>query len=198
MVSAYLAQRHWLYVAAFADGFVKVGTAADNRKFERLLEQGAGAAEFIGVFPDGVSVRRVEESVSRLAGLSQSRSGARKAQGLLQPVAEEGIRQACSNAAELARSVSDVLRQSSISEVWHAPPSELLRPPVGRPRLPLDPIRVGETYEWDVHATLGRIGLVRDASSTALVDYVFDFGALVGHELDTAPSASPVGADALF
>ena len=198
LVSEYLAQQHWLYVAAFADGSVKIGTAAQSRKLERLLEQGASAAEFVGLFPDGASVRRVEESVSRIAGLSQSNSGARKVKGLLQPVPEEEIDRACSNAAALARSASDELQRLAISETWKAPPSELLRPSAGRSRLPLNSLRVRDTREWDVRATLGRIGLVRDSAPTAIVDYVFDFGSLVGQEIDTAPSPNLKDLDTLF
>ncbi|MBS2966567.1 DUF2797 domain-containing protein [Actinocrinis puniceicyclus] len=40
-VRVYLDQPHWLYLAIFADGSCKVGTAAESRYKSRLAEQGA-------------------------------------------------------------------------------------------------------------------------------------------------------------
>lgn len=197
LVTAYLMQPHWLYVAAFADGAVKVGTAAQSRKFARVLEQGACAVEFIGMFPDGLSVRRAEEQVTRLTGLGQSISGTRKIKGLLEPLPRERIRHACLRGAELARNSSEVLKQSDTRESWEPPRNELLEPRT-RLRLPVKSMEPKETVEWDVQATLGRIGLIRDSGSAALVDYVFDFGALIGQRIETAPLVVPRDSPTLF
>ncbi len=50
---AYLMQPHWLYVATFASGASKVGTAADLRKWNRLAEQGAVVARYVARADDG-------------------------------------------------------------------------------------------------------------------------------------------------
>ncbi len=86
----YLEQPHWLYIATFADGSTKVGTAADGRKHLRLVEQGAVAARYVARADNGRVVRVLEDLVTREAGLVQAvRSGA-KAAALAQPL-EAGI-----------------------------------------------------------------------------------------------------------
>ena len=47
----YLAQPHWLYIATFADGTTKVGTASERSKWRRLAEQGAVVAQLRGAGP---------------------------------------------------------------------------------------------------------------------------------------------------
>jgi hypothetical protein len=76
----YLDQPHWLYVATFADGSSKVGTASDPRKRARLVEQGAVVAQFVAHAADGRIVRILEDEVTRTVGLQQAvRSGAKAA-----------------------------------------------------------------------------------------------------------------------
>ena len=50
-LAAYMAQPHWLYLATFADGTTKVGTAAEPRKRSRLDEQGAVIATYLAQSP---------------------------------------------------------------------------------------------------------------------------------------------------
>ena len=83
----YLDQPHWLYVATFADGATKVGTASHPRKRARLVEQGAVVAQYVAHARDGLVVRVLEDEVTRAVGLQQAvRSGA-KAASLLEPLA---------------------------------------------------------------------------------------------------------------
>lgn len=82
---AYLMQPHWLYVATFANGASKVGTAADLRKWHRLAEQGAVAARYVARADDGRVVRLLEDLVTRDAGLPQQVRSAAKAAGLTAP-----------------------------------------------------------------------------------------------------------------
>jgi hypothetical protein len=58
-------QPHWLYLATFADGATKVGTAAEPRKQSRLDEQGAMRATYLTTTPDGRAVRHLEDAVTR-------------------------------------------------------------------------------------------------------------------------------------
>jgi hypothetical protein len=84
---AYLMQQHWLYVATFANGASKVGTASNLRKWNRLAEQGAVVARYIARADDGRVVRILEDLVTRDAGLPQQVRSAAKAAALVAPAA---------------------------------------------------------------------------------------------------------------
>ncbi|AJT41804.1 DUF2797 domain-containing protein [Psychromicrobium lacuslunae] len=98
---AYLAQPHWLYVASFANGAAKVGTASDLRKTVRLAEQGAVAAQYVAHAVDGRIVRLLEDAVSEGAGLPQLVRSANKLGSLTEPWQLETVAQ--HNAEQAAR-----------------------------------------------------------------------------------------------
>jgi hypothetical protein len=82
----YLDQPHWLYVATFADGATKVGTASGVRKRARLVEQGAVTAQYVAAADNGRVVRVLEDEVTRSAGLPQAVRSAAKAASLCRPL----------------------------------------------------------------------------------------------------------------
>lgn len=82
---AYLMQPHWLYVATFASGASKVGTASHLRKWHRLAEQGAVVARYVARAADGRVVRLLEDMITRDAGLPQQVRAAAKAAALTAP-----------------------------------------------------------------------------------------------------------------
>lgn len=82
----YLMQEHWLYVATFAGGTTKVGTASGPRKWNRLAEQGAAAASYVARARDGKVVRILEDLVTAQVGLTQQVRSAAKADALLYPL----------------------------------------------------------------------------------------------------------------
>ncbi len=82
---AYLMQQHWLYVATFANGASKVGTASNLRKWNRLAEQGAVVARYVARADDGKVVRILEDMLTRDAGLPQQVRSAAKAAALVAP-----------------------------------------------------------------------------------------------------------------
>lgn len=84
---AYLMQPHWLYVATFAGGASKVGTASHLRKWNRLAEQGAVVARYVARADDGRLVRILEDMITRDAGLPQQVRSAAKAAALVSPAA---------------------------------------------------------------------------------------------------------------
>jgi hypothetical protein len=84
-LKAYLAQPHWLYIATFADGTTKVGTASDRSKWSRLAEQGALVARYVARARDGSVVRHLEDAVSANLPPTQFVRGAAKFAALLQP-----------------------------------------------------------------------------------------------------------------
>jgi hypothetical protein len=82
---SYLMQPHWLYVATFAGGASKIGTASQLRKWNRLAEQGAVVARYVARAEDGRVVRILEDMVTREAGLPQQVRSAAKAAALTGP-----------------------------------------------------------------------------------------------------------------
>jgi hypothetical protein len=68
----YMDQPHWLYLATFADGATKVGTAAEPRKQSRLDEQGALIATYLTKGPDGRAVRYLEDAITRNLQIPQT------------------------------------------------------------------------------------------------------------------------------
>lgn len=56
-------QPHVIYIALFGNNKFKVGTAAEYRKYERILEQGAIASMFIAKTPTGKLARLIEHKI---------------------------------------------------------------------------------------------------------------------------------------
>lgn len=84
-LKAYLSQQHWLYIATFADGTTKVGTASERSKWSRLAEQGALVARYVARARDGAVVRHLEDAVSTNLPPTQFVRGAAKFAALLHP-----------------------------------------------------------------------------------------------------------------
>lgn len=171
-LAAYLAQEHWLYVATFADGTTKVGTASHRSKWTRLAEQGAVVARYVAQASDGRVVRVLEDAVTRHAGLPQAVRSAAKIAGIaraLPPAALDATN------AEHASAVRELLRQGveidgfrEVEEQWEAPDSweQALsaRAPVYAPSL-----EVGE-HGGDIMAVLGQAALIELPEGLFLMD----------------------------
>ena len=67
-------QKHVVYIALFGNNKFKVGTAAEYRKYIRILEQGAIASMFVAKTPDGKQARLIEHSISKLGYVLQVNS----------------------------------------------------------------------------------------------------------------------------
>lgn len=118
---AYLAQPHWLYVATFADGTTKVGTASERSKWTRLAEQGAIAAQYVARARDGSVVRVLEDAVSKEVGLTQFVRGAAKFSALLQPRTGTQLDAGNRDAAGVVREFLDNLALDgfeTVTEQW--------------------------------------------------------------------------------
>ena len=101
-VREHLAQPNRLYLAAFRDGSIKIGTSTLARADKRLEEQGAWMARFVAETANGRAVRHLEDAVTERVGIAQSVSATRKSRGLSSPVADHGL------AAKLQQAVTDV------------------------------------------------------------------------------------------
>jgi len=120
----YLMQEHWLYVATFAGGATKVGTASGPRKWNRLAEQGAAVARYVARAEDGRVVRVLEDLVTAGVGLTQQVRSAAKAEALLRPLLAGAVDEANSRAAGdvralLARTAVDGFQ--AVEEQWLRP-----------------------------------------------------------------------------
>lgn len=78
----YLEQPHLLYIASFADGTTKVGTASEQSKWSRLATQGAVIARYVAHAPDGAAVRVLEDLVTEQCGIRQQVRQKAKIRGL--------------------------------------------------------------------------------------------------------------------
>ena len=102
-LTGYLARPHWLYIATFADGASKVGTASASRGRARLDEQGAVRATYIARAADGTAVRVHEDAVTAETGIPQTKHRSSKAGSLTKPLSCERLDVAHADAVEHAR-----------------------------------------------------------------------------------------------
>lgn len=113
-VRAHLEQPNHLYLAAFRDGSVKVGTSTAPRVSTRLDEQGAWIAKIVAKASDGFAVRTLEDRVTVELGLPQSVSVARKLDGLLRP---KPLAQLQTELGQWAKNVTQLIERSSDARV---------------------------------------------------------------------------------
>lgn len=120
----YLMQEHWLYIATFAGGATKVGTASGPRKWIRLAEQGAAAAAYVARAQDGRVVRILEDLVTAQVGVTQQVRSAAKADALLQPLPAADLLAANARAAADVRALlacTAVDGFETVAEHWLRP-----------------------------------------------------------------------------
>lgn len=90
-IQRHLEQPNRLYLAAFRDGSIKVGTSTLARAERRLEEQGAWMAAFVAETPNGRLVRHLEDAVTEELGLPQAVSAVRKLRGIVNPVDDAAL-----------------------------------------------------------------------------------------------------------
>ncbi|WP_407709829.1 DUF2797 domain-containing protein [Arthrobacter nitrophenolicus] len=191
----YLMQEHWLYVATFAGGATKVGTASGPRKWNRLAEQGAVAARYVARAGDGRVVRILEDLVTSEAGLTQQVRSAAKADALLQPLPATDIDAINASAAGEARALlarAAVDGFETVEEQWVRPArahalygTDAIRHAYPHP---LDTGRHG----FDIAALTGPNALARLDGSDA--EFVVNLSQLTARTIVLGDYASPVPA----
>ncbi|MCC9069927.1 DUF2797 domain-containing protein [Arthrobacter cryoconiti] len=182
-LKAYLAQPHWLYIATFADGTTKVGTASERSKWSRLADQGAVVAQYVAHARDGSVVRVLEDAVSAQLGLTQFVRGSAKFAALKNP----------QPTAELAvgnRKIADVVRNflkeqftegfETVGESWLRPEfADAVTGTLPRIAYPLA-LDAGE-HGLRLDALLGGYALVGVDDSES--KFLLDLAALKGHKI---------------
>ncbi|MGI9595341.1 MAG: DUF2797 domain-containing protein [Acidimicrobiales bacterium] len=189
----HLEQTNILYLAAFRDGSVKIGTSTGHRKVKRLTEQGAWRAVEVATVKDGFLVRRLEDLVTEKLGLAQSVAVKRKLSGMANPLGEQMLDQRLDpmvdevhrllgstdrlpGADDVATTDGDLELTAerwsfpgSESEVWNG--------------LHLYPARLdGGTHHLEVLEMCGRMAVLARPGSDDR--FVADLGQLFGVELD--------------
>ncbi len=84
---------HYLYLAYFAPGVVKVGISQQARGNKRLLEQGARAAVKLETFDSALVARQYEAKIARLDGVLETVPSAKKF-GLLRAAFDQAAAEA--------------------------------------------------------------------------------------------------------
>ncbi|MFB7555029.1 DUF2797 domain-containing protein [Streptomyces brevispora] len=182
-LAAYMAQPHWLYLATFADGTTKIGTAAEPRKRSRLDEQGALIATYLGRSADGRAVRFLEDALTRHLSLTQSVRAAAKLTALAEMRDLAPARAAHQHHLDRATEALNGLNVPAVPEPW-TPPGEgdLLRTPeTGRALYPHDP-RSGE-HGLTVLSCLGSQILATLDGDGEQLPYLLDLGTLKGRRI---------------
>lgn len=202
----YMKQPHWLYVATFADGSSKVGTATGERKRSRIDEQGAILASYVAQTRDGRTVRILEDAVTRELAMTQYRRRVDKVAALAHPQPRETIAAAHRQATDrVLAMLAPAGRDGSAKveqESWHPPVEMALilesAPDGGWPQYQHD-IRNGE-HGFLIDACAGPALLVHTVDEPDAQQYILDLGRMKGRRVLAGAFASPASVvqNALF
>lgn len=174
-------QTHHLYIASFGGDFLKVGTASDRRRDQRLVEQGPLAAARVAA-AEGPVIKRMEAALVR-AGFTEAVSRQRKMSllrsGMTVDAARDRVRDAVRH---LGDQLPSDLRWPLHPPHWVEAPALALRSrgfPVNA--LPVLPDTV---IEGQVAGAIGHVLFLDDGDGR----FALDLGALVGRFVDFDPS----------
>ncbi|MFH5878421.1 DUF2797 domain-containing protein [Arthrobacter sp. NA-172] len=197
---AYLMQPHWLYVATFANGATKIGTASAPRKWNRLAEQGAVHASYVAHAGDGRVVRVLEDLVTSELGIVQLIRASAKAAALLEPrpdVELSGInKQAAARTRELLDGIA-MSGYSTVEEEWQRPAFADGLCGSGR-RHPYPVAFDGGAHGLAVKSLSGGIALASLPGDSG--EFVADLGSLKGRRIEFGDYRTEIPAlqDSLF
>ncbi|GAA2847435.1 DUF2797 domain-containing protein [Paenarthrobacter ilicis] len=204
---AYLMQAHWLYVATFAHGVSKVGTASGPRKWNRLAEQGAVHASYVALAEDGRVVRLLEDLVTQDLGLVQQVRSAAKVASLVQPRPAVELSQLNLEHAGRVRDLLGGLAMGGytvVEEVWERPALAHAVCASGTgSRHPYPATFDGGGHGLQIDSLSGSIALASlpDAAGNPVDgSFVADLGALKGRRIEFGAHTTEIPAlqDSLF
>jgi hypothetical protein len=193
----YLASPHWLYIATFADGISKVGTASEHRKRDRLDEQGPALASYVAYAANGRLVREAEDAVSRELQVPQHRRRAAKVAALAAPapahLVAERHRETVAQAARLVTHTVWGPGLSSRVEPWVPPAAmgALAEPPPHGSWVPYPHRLSAGEHGWDIEACAGPAALALTEPGEDAVRFLVDLGELKGRRVVLGSFSSP-------
>ena len=184
-VVQHLQRSNILYLAAFRDGSIKVGTSTGTRRATRLVEQGAWQAVEAATVADGFAVRRLEDLVTERLGLPQAVAATRKLKGMISPHPDEVLRRSITERLaevhELLSSPEGLDAGASVATAqWWAFPGHDEPVWQGLHRYPTRP-EVGH-HHVRIEAMCGRLAVLARPGGND--HFVADLGALYGRELE--------------
>lgn len=201
-VLQHLRRSNVLYLAAFREGSIKVGTSTGTRRQTRLAEQGAWRAVEAVTVADGIAVRRLEDLVTERLGLTQAVATSRKLKGMVNPRDDADLdRRLAEHVAEVHRLLeTDEGRVAAdhaqpTAEWWTCPGADA--PWWDRPH-PY-PIGLGDgSHHVRIEGMCGRVAALQRPGGTD--HFVDDVGRLFGRELEIGAFAPDdlVVQDSLF
>lgn len=199
-LQAYIDQAHWLYIATFADGVSKVGTAAHRSKFTRLAEQGAVVARYVAWAKDGRIIRRLEDAVSEAIGLPQAVRAAAKLTALLNPLPPAELDRTNADTAAAVRTMLDgggLADCRVVDEQWKRPEPARHLCEAGPGLLYPHELATGE-HGLLVHAVHGSFAKVR--IDDCELEFLLDLSRLKGKRMTFGNyrSAVPAVQESLF
>ncbi|MEQ1567011.1 MAG: DUF2797 domain-containing protein [Myxococcota bacterium] len=176
----YCRQTHHLYLACFGDETIKVGTASDGRREQRIVEQGPLAASRIAA-AEGPTIKRMEHLLSS-AGLSETMRRSRKTALLQGAMSEATARARVRDAASQVRSLLPAEYHPFLHPPVDVPQPELARRTRGLSvnELRLEPDRV---VEGTVVGAIGHLVFVEEPDGR----FAFDVGELKGRRIEWDP-----------
>lgn len=179
-MATYCKQTHHLYLACFGDRAIKVGTASDGRKEQRIVEQGPLAAARVAKAP-GPTIKQMEHLLVD-AGFSETMRRTRKT-ALMQASMSEDEAQGL--VAEAALALPRVLPRRYRRHL-HAP-SFVEQPPLARAsrRRRVNALRLEDdrVVEGELVGAVGHLLFVKDVDGC----FALDLGELKGRQLEWDP-----------
>ena len=170
-LEAHVMQPHWLYIATFANGVHKVGTAADTRKWGRLAEQGAMCAQYVARAEDGKVIRVLEDRVTEVLQVRQAVRSSAKAAALALPIDTARLDAATGALAARVRSMIEPedgeTEYRIVDESWQAPGFRDLA--TGN-RLAYPNDLTAGTHGFTVDACIGQTAVVTVEGNSYVVD----------------------------
>ncbi len=180
-----------LYLAAFRDGSIKIGTSTGTRRHTRLAEQGAWRAVEAAEVADGFAVRRLEDLITENLGLPQAVATSRKLRAMTTPrddaELDRALTERLAEVHELLASEAGLAAgPATPSETWwHFPGADAVW--WDRPHQYPSPLETG-SHRVRIEAMCGRVAaLSRPGGSRPDGHddrFVADLGRLWGRELE--------------
>ncbi|MCB9697573.1 MAG: DUF2797 domain-containing protein [Alphaproteobacteria bacterium] len=178
---AWCRQQHHLYLACFGDEEIKVGTASDARRNQRIVEQGPLAAARVAV-AEGPRIKQMEARLVA-AGFAETMRRSRKTVLLQGAMTEVHAR---SLVIEATHRLKDALpREDHV--LLHAPIFVAQPELAVRSRsLPVHELALeeGRVVDGEVVGAVGHLVFLRDPDGT----FALDVGALKGRRITWNPS----------
>jgi hypothetical protein len=186
---AWCRQTHHLYLACFGDRTIKVGTASDQRKNQRIIEQGPLAAARIAE-AEGPIVKQME-SVLAEAGFTETMRRARKTVLVQGAMSEVEARSLVMEAGATLREVLPLAYHT-----WLHAPIFVPQPPLATESrgLAVNELRVEDdrVVEGEVVGAIGHLLFLQEVDGT----FALDIGELKGRKIEWDPAGPRKKAEA--